>query len=109
MTAFCGMAHFSIVMASVNGCLYYWTPRPAKQVQPLAPNFTEIEENIEYVEKEDEFESEVSSEEEASEDVQKDDAFPGSLIADLDKKQRKLAKTEIDVDTVDPLHQATVA
>ena len=57
MTAYCSMAHFSIVMASVNGSLYHWTPRPAKQVQPLAPNFVEIEENIEYVEKEDEFES----------------------------------------------------
>jgi hypothetical protein len=30
--------------------------RPAKIIQPLAPFFTEIDENIEYVEKEDEFE-----------------------------------------------------
>ena len=64
MSAFCGMAHFSVVMASVTGSLYHWSPRHAKVIQPLAPNFTEIEENIEYVEREDEFESEMSSEEE---------------------------------------------
>ncbi len=55
MSAFSG-AHFSIMMVSSNGSLYIWVPRPAKFVQPLSPNFTEIEENVLYVEKEDEFE-----------------------------------------------------
>lgn len=55
MSAFSG-AHFSIMMVSNNGSLYIWVPRPAKFVQPLSPNFTEIEENVLYVEKEDEFE-----------------------------------------------------
>ena len=68
MSAFSGPAHMSIVMASVNGSLYVWTPRPAKMIQPLAPDFVEIEDNIVYVEKEDEFESEVSSEEETPEE-----------------------------------------
>ena len=66
MSAFSG-AHFSIMMVSNNGSLYIWVPRPAKYVQPLSPNFTEIEENVLYVEKEDEFEQEESSEDETPE------------------------------------------
>lgn len=34
-----------------------WSTRPARIIQPLAPYFTEIEENKEYIEKEDEFEN----------------------------------------------------
>lgn len=37
-----------------------WSARPSKFIQPLAPNFIEIEDNVEYVEREDEFESEMS-------------------------------------------------
>lgn len=36
--------------------------RPAKIIQPLAPFFSEIDENIEYTEKEDEFEEELTQE-----------------------------------------------
>ena len=80
MSAFCGPAHFSIVIASVTGSMQVWSPRPAKFIQPLAPNFTEIEDNILYVEKEDEFENEVSSEEDTPEEQLGDGAFGRSLI-----------------------------
>jgi hypothetical protein len=53
-------SHFSVVLASTNGSLLVWCARPSKLIQPLAPNFIEIEDNVIYVEKEDEFESEES-------------------------------------------------
>ena len=107
MSAHCSPAHFSIAIASVTGSLQLWSPRPAKFIQPLAPNFTEIEDNILYVEKEDEFEEEVSSEEETPEEQIGDGAFGKSLIKDLTLKQKKLARVDIDIDTIDHLHQAT--
>ena len=79
MSAFSHGSHFSIMMASNNGSLYLWQPRPAKFVQPLAPNFTEIEENLLYIEKEDEFEAEESSEEETPEQEIKDGGIGFSL------------------------------
>jgi len=54
--------HLSIVMVTGNGSVYLWSTRPAKIIQPLAPYFTEIEENKEYVEKENEFEKELTKE-----------------------------------------------
>jgi hypothetical protein len=33
-----------------------------------------------------------------------DGAFPVSLIQELDKKQRKFARVQIDIDGMDPLH-----
>ena len=104
MSAFCGPAHFSIVIASVTGSMQVWSPRPSKFIQPLAPNFTEIEDNILYVEKEDEFENEVSSEEDTPEEQIGDGAFGKSLIQDLSMKQKKLARVDLDIDTIDPLH-----
>ena len=86
MSTFSGKTHLSIVAASVNGSLYVWSPRPAKIIQPLAPNFVEIEDNIVYVEREDEFESEESSEEETPEEQIGDKAFGKSLIAELTKR-----------------------
>ena len=117
MSAFSG-AHFSIMMVSSNGSLYVWVPRPAKFVQPLSPNFTEIEENLLYVEKEDEFEQEESSEEETPEEMIKDGGLGKSLTSSNDginydnllkpltKKQRKLARKDVDIDSIDPLHLA---
>lgn len=55
-------SHFSIVMVTTGGSIFLWNSRPAKIIQPLAPFFTEIDENIEYVEKEDEFDVEVTGE-----------------------------------------------
>jgi hypothetical protein len=43
--------HLSIVFASASGSFNVWTPRQAKFIQPLAPNFIEIDDNILYVEK----------------------------------------------------------
>lgn len=121
MSAFSGPSHISIVMASINGSLYIWTPRPAKIIQPLAPNFVEIEDNIVYVEKEDEFESEASSDEEVTAEVAaavENDHFVAasqqlrphavapsrSLLGELTKKQRKMAANEIDIFSIDPMH-----
>ena len=109
MSAYSGKSHLSIVMASINGSLYVWSPRPAKIIQPLAPDFVEIEDNIVYVEQESEFDSEISSEEETPEELVGDGAFGRSLIAELTKKQRKLAATEVDVYSIDPEHQASLA
>lgn len=52
--------HLSVMLASSNGSLMVWSARPAKFIQPLAPNFIEIDDNVVYVEREDEFESEKS-------------------------------------------------
>lgn len=43
-------------MVTTNGSLFLWSVRPAKIIQPLAPYFSEVDENKEYIEKEDEFE-----------------------------------------------------
>lgn len=51
--------HFTVLVASNNGSIFSWMSRTAKLIQPLAPNFYEIERNIWYVEKEDEFEEKV--------------------------------------------------
>ena len=55
--------HFSCVLASTNGSMLVWMPRPAKFIQPLAPNFVEVDENIVYVEPENEFDEESSGDE----------------------------------------------
>lgn len=106
------------MMVSGNGSLYMWVPRPAKYVQPLSPNFTEIEENVLYVEREDEFEQEESSDDDTQEEAIKDGGLGMSLITSSDgqsysnllkplsKKQRKLARKDVDIDTIDPLHLA---
>ena len=109
MHAFSNKSHLSIVMASVNGSLYVWSPRQAKIIQPLAPNFVEIEDNIVYVEREDEFESELSSDEDIPEEQLGDGAFGRSLIAELTKKQRKLANSEPDIFNIDPKHSTSTA
>ena len=56
-------SHFSVVLASTTGSLLVWQPKPAKLIQPLAHKFVEIEDNVVYVEKEDEFEDEDSGNE----------------------------------------------
>jgi hypothetical protein len=60
-------AHLSLAIATNNGSLYVWQPFPAKFVQPLAPKFTEIEDNVMYVEKEQEFDTAISSDEDTPE------------------------------------------
>ena len=52
------------MMVTTNGSLFLWSVRPAKIIQPLAPYFTEIEENMEYREKEDEFDKDGSDSDE---------------------------------------------
>lgn len=77
--------HLSVMLASSNGSLMVWSARPAKFIQPLAPNFIEIEDNVEYVEKEDEFESQKSD---SGDDMDIDDEICG--LEPLSKKQKKL-------------------
>jgi hypothetical protein len=49
-------------MVTTGGSVFLWNSRPAKIIQPLAPFFSEIDENIEYIERENEFEAELSDE-----------------------------------------------
>ena len=74
--------HLSIVLASANGSFLVWTPRPAKFIQPLAPNFIEIDDNVLYVQRADEFDSEKSDEEQPMEV----DSDPFKSILPLTKK-----------------------
>jgi len=83
-------------MVTTGGSIFLWNSRPAKIIQPLAPFFTEIDENLEYIEKEDEFEHEVTEE----------DVSLQSLTED-EKKKHKLAKNIIDAETIDPNHMCT--
>lgn len=73
----------------------------------------EIEDNIVYVEKEDEFESEASSDEELTAEVAAGvDGGPrcsSSHLGELTKRQRKMAANEIDIFGIDPMHCATTA
>ena len=54
--------HFTVLMASNNGSVFAWMARPAKIIQLFAPDFHEVEKNIWYVEREDEFDQEISDE-----------------------------------------------
>jgi hypothetical protein len=60
------------MMVTTNGSIFLWNVRPAKIIQPLAPYFTEIDENIEYVERENEFEEELSDEDEEYQKLSED-------------------------------------
>ncbi len=67
-----------------------WQARPAKFIQPLAPNFIEIDDNVVYVEREDEFESEQSDD---GDFMDVDDGI--TAIQPLTSKQIKLARVEV--------------
>lgn len=82
-------------MVTTNGSIFLWSVKPARIIQPLAPFFTEIDENKEYKEREDEFEEEVTEEDE-------DPSF--KLLDDEKKMQRKLAKVNIDIYEEDKFH-----
>ncbi len=73
------------MLASSNGSLMVWSARPAKFIQPLAPNFIEIDDNVVYVEREDEFESEKSDDEDLMDVYDQVQA-----VEELTKKQKKL-------------------
>ena len=51
--------------------------------------------------------NEVSSEEDTPEEKISDGAFGKSLIKDLSAKQKKLARVDIDIDSIDHLHLAS--
>lgn len=78
-------AHLSLAIATNNGSLCILQSAPAKFVQPLAPKFTEIEDNIIYVEKENEFDNAISSDEETPES-QLGGTTQASLICPLTKQ-----------------------
>ncbi len=83
-------------MVTTGGSIFLWNSRPAKIIQPLAPFFTEIDENLEYVEREDEFEVEVSQEDPAWE-----------ILSEDEKKKIKLSKVLLDAETISPNHLCT--
>ena len=90
--------HFTVLMASNNGSLFGLAARPSKMIQNLAPSFYELERNIWYRERDDEF-KEPESDEELNEILEKWELeHENEGLMFLDKKQRKLAQVEIDID-----------
>lgn len=87
--------HQTILMTSNNGSVFSWSPSPTKIIQALAPGFHELERNIWYVEKEDEFEESFSDD--GTMDVDSD-----FELMPLDEKQKKLAVKELDIDNCSP-------
>ncbi len=64
----------------------------------MAPFFTEIDENIEYVEKEEEFEEELTNE-----DIQ------FKSLPEDERKKRKLALNNLDFETISSTHLCSYA
>ena len=95
-------SHFTVLMASNNGSVFAWMARPQKLIQPLAPDFHEIERNIWYVEREDEFEEEVPDEAEKKRLYKKEQEEKKFGLVELDERQRGLAQAELDVDKPTP-------
>ena len=88
--------HLTILMASNNGSVFAWMSRPAKHVQPLAPDFNELERNIWYVEREDEFDDQEGFGE-MKVDTQKSIKKKDKDLLPLDDRQLKLAANHIDI------------
>lgn len=65
-----------------SGCIYFWSINAPQRWSALAPDFAEVEENVEYVEREDEF-----------------DIHP---IEEIHKRRLDLENETVDVLTVDP-------
>ena len=82
-----------------SGTVYMWGVRPSQKWSALAPDFEEIEQNIEYVEHEDEFDINVV--EEHVENVENDDDFNVDVVGldDRDARGFKFIKGCI-IDTV---------
>ncbi|KAL8656361.1 MAG: hypothetical protein Q9210_000288 [Variospora velana] len=66
-----------------SGCIYFWSINAPQRWSALAPDFAEVEENIEYVEREDEF-----------------DIHP---LEEIHKRRLDLENETVDVLTVDPI------
>lgn len=66
-----------------SGCIYFWAINAPQRWSALAPDFAEVEENVEYVEREDEF-----------------DIHP---IEEIHKRRLDLENETVDVLTVDPI------
>ncbi|KAI4159001.1 MAG: hypothetical protein L6R39_000426 [Caloplaca ligustica] len=66
-----------------SGCIYFWSIEASQRWSALAPDFAEVEENVEYVEREDEF-----------------DIHP---IEEIHKRRLDLENESIDVLSVDPV------
>jgi hypothetical protein len=90
--------HFTVLVASNNGSVFAWMSRAAKLIQPLAPDFHEIERNIWYVEKEDEFELELEDTEKKVELERLEAKESKKGLVPLDERQRRLAKAQIDIE-----------
>jgi len=95
-------SHFTVLMASNNGSVFAWMARPYKLIQPLAPDFYEIERNIAYVEREDEFEEEVLDEAERARLAQLESKKHKEGLCRLDQRQQRLEQSVLDLDNRSP-------
>ena len=91
-----------VLMSSQNGSLIGWGGRQFKVVEMLAPNFIEVEENVEYVERESEFEQEIEDERVSEGDTD----IVG--VEELTLKQKKLANFQINLIDEDDEEQIQV-
>lgn len=66
-----------------SGCIYIWSVNTPQRWSALAPDFAEVEENVEYIERHDEF------------DIQPQE--------ELNKRRLDLEDEEVDVLTIDPV------
>ncbi|KAL9013929.1 MAG: hypothetical protein Q9173_001394 [Seirophora scorigena] len=73
----------TLTMCSGIRCIYFWAINAPQRWSALAPDFAEVEENVEYVEREDEF-----------------DIHP---IEEIHKRRLDLENETVDVLTVDPI------
>jgi len=89
-------------MASNNGSIFAWNARPSKLIQSLAPDFHEVQCNIWYVEKEDEFEEEFPDENERKRLQAKEQKLCKQGLVPLDERQRKLAERDLDITKPSP-------
>ena len=89
--------HLTVLMASNNGSVFAWMSRPAKHVQPLAPDFNELERNIWYVEREDEFEDQDNLGQMKIDSNPKQSKKKDRDILPLNERQQKLASRDIDL------------
>mmetsp|Transcript_24204 Transcript_24204/g.37265 ORF Transcript_24204/g.37265 Transcript_24204/m.37265 type:complete len:116 (-) Transcript_24204:166-513(-) len=85
-------------MASNNGSLFQWQAKPSKLIEPLAFEFHELERNIWYTEREDEFDEKMEDEEENPMMKELEASKENEGLEPLDKRQRKLASIDLDVE-----------
>ncbi|KAL5568709.1 hypothetical protein UlMin_025284 [Ulmus minor] len=91
-----------IVSVSLAGCVYIWAKDYTESWSAFAPDFKELEENEEYVEREDEFDLNSETEKVKESDVNEDDEVDimtvekDSTFSDSDMSQEELCYLPVD-------------